>query len=240
MTTRIPRPITGLFSIALATAAAMSAPCAASGGRPEPISSWAAPAFWTPAPVRASGSSTRTAAATADLSGPLPFIPVTPCRVADTRSASYNSGAFLNGTPSLQTGLTRAFFVKGSCGIPASAQAVSLNATVVNQSARGYLALWPGGTTWSGTSTLNFPAVSTSAIANAAVVPLSGCASPCGDLDALSPANLDLVLDVNGYYASALGSGEQLLVTASAGGGAIRGVNSSGDGVQGETVGSGS
>jgi hypothetical protein len=160
--------------------------------------------------------------------------------VADTRSASYNSGAFLNGTPSLQTGLTRAFFVKGSCGIPASAQAVSLNATVVNQSARGYLALWPGGTTWSGTSTLNFPAVSTSAIANAAVVPLSGCASPCGDLDALSPANLDLVLDVNGYYASALGSGEQLLVTASAGGGAIRGVNSSGDGVQGETVGSGS
>lgn len=239
MRTRSTRPITGLFSIVVAMAASASALGATSPGEPGPISNWSAPAFWSPAPAKASSASLRALAST-DLSGPLPFIPVTPCRVADTRSASYNVGAFLDGTPSLQGGVTRAFFVKGSCGVPANAQAVSLNATAVNQSAKGFLALWPGGTTWSGTSTLNFPAVSTSAVANAAVVPLSGCASPCGDLDALSSANLDVVLDVNGYYASTLNSGEQLLVTSSIGGGAIRGVNSSGDGVQGETAGSGS
>ncbi len=62
----------------------------------------------------------------------MPFVAVTPCRVADTRDASLNVGAFLNGTPSLQATVTRAFFIKGSCGIPANAQAVSLNATVVN------------------------------------------------------------------------------------------------------------
>ncbi len=239
MRTRSTRPITGLFSVAVAMAASVGALAASYQGEPSPISNWTAPAFWSPAPAKASSTSRRALAST-DLSGPLPFIPVTPCRVADTRSASYNSGAFQDGTPSLAAGVTRAFFVKGSCGIPANAQAVSLNATAVNQSARGYLALWPGGTTWPGTSTLNFPAVATSAVANAAVVPLSGCASPCADLDAVSPANLDVVLDVNGYYASTLNSGEQLLVTANTGAGAIRGVNASGDGVQGETAGGGS
>lgn len=234
------RSIAGAFSIILATTAAASSPGGTSGVRNATIPNWPAPPFWSAAPERASAASTRMPAATADLTGPLPFIPVTPCRLADTRWASYNSGAFLNGTPSLAAGVTRTFFVKGSCGIPPGAQAVSLNATAVNQSARGFLALWPGGTAWPGTSTLNFPAVATSAVANAAVVPLSGCASPCGDLDALSPAGLDVVLDVNGYYASTLNSGEQLLITANTGAGAIRGVNASGDGVQGETAGGGS
>jgi hypothetical protein len=137
-------------------------------------------------------------------SGPFQYYAVTPCRLADTRSASYNVGAFLNGTPSLQGVVIRAFFAKGKCGIPNTAKAVSLNATVVNATGAGWLALWPAGTTWPGISTLNFDA-GAAATANGAVVPLSGCSSPCGDLNVLygvvpSSNTTDLVLDITGYF----------------------------------------
>ncbi|HTY41658.1 MAG TPA: tail fiber domain-containing protein, partial [Thermoanaerobaculia bacterium] len=89
--------------------------------------------------------------------------------------------------------------------IPADALAVSVNATVVGPTAQGFVSLWPSDKAWPGVSTLNF-AAGIRALANAAVVPLSSCTSPCGDLDSLylgtatSSDTLDLVLDVNGYY----------------------------------------
>jgi len=136
--------------------------------------------------------------------GPYQYFAVTPCRVADTRSAAFNSGAFLDGTPSLQGTVTRALFVKGMCGVPATATAVSLNATVVNPTSQGWLALWPANTTWPGISTLNFTA-GAGATANGAVVPLSPCASPCGDLNVMygvtpSTNSTDLIIDVTGYF----------------------------------------
>ena len=137
-------------------------------------------------------------------SGPFQYFAVTPCRVADTRSASYNVGAFLNGTPSLAGAVTRAFFTKGMCGVPGAAKAVTVNATVVNPTGQGWLALFPGGTAWSGISTLNFPA-GAGATANGAIVPLSACTSPCGDLNVLygvtpSSNSTDFVLDITGYF----------------------------------------
>jgi hypothetical protein len=135
--------------------------------------------------------------------GPFQYYAVTPCRVADTRSATYNSGAYLDGTPSITGNSVRAFFVKGMCGVPGTAKAVSVNATVVNPSAQGWLALWPAGATWPGISTLNFPP-GAGATANGAVVPLSGCTAPCGDMNVLygvTPSGtLDFVLDVTGYF----------------------------------------
>ena len=137
-------------------------------------------------------------------SGPFQYFAVTPCRAADTRSASYNVGAFLNGTPSLSGTVTRAFFTKGLCGVPGSAKAVTVNATVVNPTGLGWLALWPAGTVWPGISTLNFPP-GAGATANGAIVPLSGCTSPCGDLNVVygvvpSANTLDIVLDITGYF----------------------------------------
>src|SRR5271157_1534176 len=57
----------------------------------------------------------------------LSFIPVTPCRVVDTRGTA---GPF--GGPSLAGDSSRSFVVPQSgCGIPPTAQAYSLNVTVV-------------------------------------------------------------------------------------------------------------
>ena len=59
-------------------------------------------------------------------SSALRFIPITACRVADTRNAT---GAF--GGPELAAGSTRTFNIpQGACGIPSTAVSYSLNATV--------------------------------------------------------------------------------------------------------------
>jgi hypothetical protein len=122
----------------------------------------------------------------------LVFYPVTPCRVADTRNAS---GAF--GGPSMAAGAARNIPIQASgCGIPATAQAYSLNATVVPKRPLGFLTLWPAGQTMPVASTLNSPAGGLAA--NAAIVP----AGTGGAVSAFATDDTELVLDVNGYFAA--------------------------------------
>ncbi|MBV9769283.1 MAG: PQQ-binding-like beta-propeller repeat protein, partial [Bryobacterales bacterium] len=81
----------------------------------------------------------------------LAFYPVTPCRVADTRNAD---GPF--GGPEMSAQQTRSFPVpSSSCGIPGSAQAYSLNMTVVPPGYLAYLTVWPDGESQPLVSTLN-------------------------------------------------------------------------------------
>jgi hypothetical protein len=121
----------------------------------------------------------------------LAFYPVTPCRVLDTRNAAGPLGG-----PSLLAANTRTVPVlSSSCGIPSTAQAYSLNATVVPPAGFGYLTLWPAGTSQPLVSTLN--AVTGTVVANAAIVP----AGTAGAIEAFASGNTDLVLDINGYFA---------------------------------------
>lgn len=96
----------------------------------------------------------------------LAFYPLTPCRVVDTRGADGPLGS-----PSLQGGSQRNFPVlqATNCNIPDTAQAYSMNFTVVPKHALGYLTVWPTGEPQPGVSTLNDPTGTT--VANAAVVP---------------------------------------------------------------------
>jgi uncharacterized repeat protein (TIGR01451 family) len=120
----------------------------------------------------------------------LRFIPVTPCRVADTRNAP---GTF--GGPSLTGGITRAFPVpSSSCSIPTTAKAYSLNVTVVPHGFLDYLTLWPTGTAQPFVSTLN--AYDGQVTANAAIVP----AGTSGNINAFATNDTDLILDINGYF----------------------------------------
>jgi hypothetical protein len=127
-------------------------------------------------------------------SGPaLEFYPLPPCRVADTRNADGPLGG-----PILTGGTSRSFPVLSSaCGIPATAQAYVLNATVVPQTALGYLTLWPTGVDQPFVSTLN--AFDAQITANMAIVP----AGTGGAISAFVTDNTQLIFDISGYFAPA-------------------------------------
>src|SRR5207249_1269480 len=85
---------------------------------------------------------------------PLRFIPVTPCRIMDTRTGSGFTGAF--GAPFISGNTTRTVPIPSStCGIPPTAKAYSLNATVVPHGFLDYLTLWPTGAAQPFVSNLN-------------------------------------------------------------------------------------
>jgi probable HAF family extracellular repeat protein len=118
------------------------------------------------------------------------FVPVTPCRIADTRLAP---GSF--GGPALAGGAARSFPVpESACGIPATAQAYSLNVTVVPQGPLGYLTLWPTGMDQPLVSTLN--SFQGSVVANAAIVP----SGQDGAVSVYVTDPTDLILDIDGYF----------------------------------------
>jgi len=131
--------------------------------------------------------------APADASG-LDFFPLTPCRMADTRTSQPFAGAF--GPPSLSAWVTRDFPLAASPCLSASGQAYSLNMTVVPQGPLGFLSTWPVGLSYPGVSTLNSP--DGIALANAALVP----AGSNGGIDVLASNNTDLIIDLNGMFAA--------------------------------------
>jgi hypothetical protein len=128
--------------------------------------------------------------------GALYFYPLTPCRVADTRAVGGSglTGAF--GPPQMAAGSTRSFPVpSSSCGVPSTAQAYSLNITVVPPGPMFYLTAWPTGETIPGVSTLND--LSGAILANAAIVP----AGANGAIDIFVSDPTNVIIDINGYFA---------------------------------------
>src|SRR5258706_14007929 len=157
----------------------------------QPIANWPAPLLWTSPAARAPEEAHTEAATTA--SAPLPFIAITPCRVADTRGNGF-TGAY--GPPALVANATRSFTITAHCGIPVTAAAVSFNFAALNVGAAGDLRVFPAGGGVPLVSTLNYNA-NTPNIANAAVVPLGSGGAITVQADATT---IDLIIDVNGYY----------------------------------------
>ena len=124
---------------------------------------------------------------------PLRLVPVPPCRVVDTRLPNGPLGG-----PPIRGGTERDFpLPQGQCGIPANASAYSLNATVVPHQHLGYLTVWPTGETQPNVSTMN--SVDGRVKANAAIVP----AGLGGSVSVYASDTTDVILDINGYFASA-------------------------------------
>lgn len=123
---------------------------------------------------------------------PLQFVPVTPCRVVDTRQ---------NGDP-LQGGVPQTFAIPqlGGCGIPANAAAYALNVTVVPQGRLGYLTIWPTGQDQPVVSTMN--SLDGRTKANAAIV----AGGYQGMVSVYASNTTNLILDINGYF-QPVGSG---------------------------------
>ena len=74
-------------------------------------------------------------------SGGLLFVPITACRVMDTRG----NGLSGFGASSLSNTERDVPIPQSACGIPSTALAYSLNVTAVPQGSLGYLSVWPTG-----------------------------------------------------------------------------------------------
>ncbi len=122
----------------------------------------------------------------------LAFYPLTPCRVIDTRNPNSDLGG-----PYLQGQQERDFPVleATACNIPSTAQAYSMNFTVVPRGALGYLSVWPKGQPRPVVSTLSD--LTETIVANAAIVP----AGTGGDIAVYPSNDTDLVVDIDGYFA---------------------------------------
>jgi hypothetical protein len=124
---------------------------------------------------------------------PLQFVPVTPCRVVDTRNPN---GTF--GGPSIAGGSYRSFPIpQGQCDIPPNAAAYSLNVTVVPQGRLGYLTVWPTGQIQPRVSIMNSPDGRVKA--NAAIVPGGTSAA----VSVYATDTTDVLLDIDGYFTAA-------------------------------------
>jgi len=129
-------------------------------------------------------------AATATSSG---FVPVAPTRVYDTRQADIAT---------LEPGVPRSITVEGLAGVPASANAVAVNLTVVAPSDFGFIRAYPCDQTGtSEVSNVNFEPLENRA--NSAIVPTSAAGTIC----VVSNAPTELLVDVAGYFVA--GSGFQ-------------------------------
>jgi hypothetical protein len=123
----------------------------------------------------------------------LRFVPVAPCRVADTRNAPDPFGG-----PVMAANSTRDFTIPSSnCGIPSTALAYSFNVTVVPTTRTlGYLSIWPTGQPQPPlASTLN--SIDGRIKANAAIVG----AGTSGAVSVFVLNDSHVILDINGYFA---------------------------------------
>src|SRR5262249_7980658 len=148
-----------------------------------PLRNWSAPATYSPKHSR-SGLLTE-----ADIFGPVPFIPITPCR-------QYNS---LSATPLLQ-GTNRNVTLTGApCGILANAIAVSVNITVFNiVGATGNATFKVDTVSPPAIAWINYPPTEAQR-ANAGVVSLNATGQIVVQV-AQGAGQVDFVVDVNGYY----------------------------------------
>jgi hypothetical protein len=122
----------------------------------------------------------------------LSFYTLPPCRLVDTRNPAGPLGG-----PALVAGAQRTFKLTESCGVPATAQALSVNVTVVAPAAAGDLRLFPADQPTPLSSAINWSAGQTRT--NNATLGLAwGLGTAIVQNDA--GAAVELVVDVNGYY----------------------------------------
>src|SRR5664279_1703098 len=127
----------------------------------------------------------------------LQFIPITPCRLLDTRSRYGGGGPILGGTSQTFNLPQLAQSANLPCASLSSAAAYSLNVTTVPAGPLGYLTVWPSGLTRPRTSTLN--SLDGRIKANSAIV----AAGDAQAIDIYVTNTTDVVLDIDGYFVAA-------------------------------------
>jgi hypothetical protein len=207
MTSRSARKLAGLVGIAAAVSTALLAQS------PDvPLRNWTVPPYTA---MGAGGSLTTMA----DISDPVAFVPIDPCRVADTRGLGFSGQA---GPPLMTANMTRTFqiadIVPGvpvPCGVPVGAKAVSFYFTVIQPNSDGNLIAWPSGPAPT-SSVLNW-AGGIFALGNGTIIPLGGNSINVF-VNAPNGATTHLVIDVNGYFTDTYNANQMFRVNANIGG----------------------
>ena len=129
----------------------------------------------------------------------LAYTPVTPCRIVDTRQVARRLAAGVIQTFDGYNATT--FAAQGgaatNCGVPLGAKALATTTTAVTPATLGFIKLWPANVTEPDASTVNYDP-GTINIATGAIVPVDG--ANANQFNAKSPAAVDLVVDVVGYF----------------------------------------
>ena len=137
------------------------------------------------------------------------LVPITPCRLADTRPGGATVGT--RNTP-LGVAETYTFAVwgtNGNCIIPATATGVAANVTAVGATATTYLTVFPADVARPVTSNLN-PSSGSPPTPNQVTVALSAAGAISVYNDA---GTLNLIIDLVGYYIPAVAGGQGLAPT---------------------------
>jgi alpha-tubulin suppressor-like RCC1 family protein len=122
------------------------------------------------------------------------FTGVIPARLLDTRPGFTTADGAYAGIGQRRAGTTTELPVTGRGGIPTTAGAVVLNVTATNATARGFLTVWPCGTTRPNASSVNYtPGTS---IANGVTINTGTGGRIC----IYNNQPVDLVIDANGHF----------------------------------------
>ena len=124
------------------------------------------------------------------------FVPIVPCRLADSRPGGLHIGTF-GGPLAPQGEATFAVWgTNGNCTIPTSATGIATNVTIDNPTDNSYLTVYPGDATRPNASNLNWTATS-APTPNQVTVGLSAT----GTIKTFNNAGtVDVIIDVVGYY----------------------------------------
>ncbi len=124
------------------------------------------------------------------------FVPITPCRLADTRPGTDNIGTRNTPIGPNDTFTAQVTGTNGNCTIPTTATGVSMNITAIAPTAASFLTVWPTDQTRPLTANLNWTA-GQAPTPNAVTATLSTTGAI--SLYNLS-GNVDVTIDIVGYY----------------------------------------
>ena len=122
------------------------------------------------------------------------YVPLSPARLADTRAGHTTIDGRFVGIGALAAGSTFELPVLGRGGVPGDSLAVTLNVTVTEATAAGFVTVFPCGSPQPTASNLNYDAGST--IPNAVITKVGTGGAVC----VFTQQAIQLVVDVNGAF----------------------------------------
>ena len=142
------------------------------------------------------------------------FVPITPCRLLDTRGLARVGprGIPVNAEEEFRA---QVWGANGDCTIPSGAGAVMMNVTVVAPATAGFVTVWPSTVGRPNTSNLNFSAGQT--VPNAVTTKVGSD----GGVKFYSTATTELIADIVGYYEDHNHNDQYAAIGSGGGGGTV-------------------